>query len=320
MSNIFPFTGTIINSYEAYDWLTNSSKALSDRASICSAYTKKSILERINSNISSKQLCRVLARWDLNDLISGASDLEAYEYSKSLNWDFYINLNSHVKIYHFPPSGILIGSANATNSGLGISSDPNIEAGTIVPELSSNLNFINLLFDQSIKLNDEIFKKIKNAYEDADKKSKSTDWPDSIFEILKPKISKDSKFFMSELFRSDGQEVINNLPKKSPESKIDLSLLCLNDENLNLDNIAIKFKRSKICLWLKDLIQQDGGYIYFGRVTEAIQDCLIEDPTPYRKEIKILQANLYSWIKLLGPEYSGFVYERPNHSEKLTLK
>ncbi len=311
------FNGQIINAIQAFSWLNLSARALNSQASICSAYTKKNILEKIYSNLPLNSNVRVLVRWELNDLISGASDLDAYLFCKSIGWQFYINNNSHVKIYYLPPSGILIGSANATNSGLGISNDPNIEAGTVVKAIPENIKFIDNLFSRSVLMNDQLFEKISSCVRSVEKVSKHTSWPEDLFQAIKPKVSLETEFLMSELFRSSGKSIINKSQDLTAEELTDLSLLSLTDMNYSIEYIALRFKRTQIFIWLNLLIDSCGGEIYFGKLTSELHSALVEDPMPYRSEIKVLVSNIYSWIILLGPNYTGLAVDQPNHSQRI---
>ena len=51
--------------------------------------------------------------------------------------------------------------------------------------------------------------------------------------------------------------------------------------------------------WLINQIKkQENEEIYFGNLSSIIHNSLLDDPTPYRKNVKELQANLYSYIKV----------------------
>ena len=55
---------------------------------------------------------------------------------------------------------------------------------------------------------------------------------------------------------------------------------------------------SKIYKWLISQIKkQKKQEIYFGNLSSIIHESLLDDPKPYRKNIKELQANLYSYVK-----------------------
>ena len=49
-----------------------------------------------------------------------------------------------------------------------------------------------------------------------------------------------------------------------------------------------------------------------------LHNTLVNDPKPYRKDVKELLANLLDWIKKL--HFDEIVIEQPNHSQLVTLK
>ena len=311
------FNGQIINAIQAYSWLNSSAKVLNSNASICSAYTKKTILEKIATNLPFDSNVRVLVRWELNDLVCGASDLDAYLFCKENGWKFYINNNSHVKIYYLTPSGMLLGSANATNSGVGLSNVPNLEAGTVVNAIPENIEFINNLFSRSILMTDDLFEKISKCVSSVERISTHHSWPESLFQEIKPQVTLDAEFLMSELLRSEGKAIINKSKELGPEELTDLSLLSITDTNYSIDYLALMLKRTHIFIWLNLLIDDLGGEIYFGKLTSELHSALVEDPMPYRSEIKSLVSNIYSWVILLGPKLTGLAVDQPNHSQRL---
>ena len=78
----------------------------------------------------------------------------------------------------------------------------------------------------------------------------------------------------------------------------DLELFGLDDNNLNNQIIKKKLMSSKIYRWLENQIKkQENEEIYFGNLSSIIHRSLLDDPKPYRKDIKQLQANLYTYIK-----------------------
>ena len=42
--------------------------------------------------------------------------------------------------------------------------------------------------------------------------------------------------------------------------------------------------------------------MYFGQLTAELHDALVEDPKPYRKDVKTLLANLLAWAQGLRME------------------
>jgi hypothetical protein len=316
--NDFTLHGKLIDGAQSFEWIKDSLASLDRPASLCSAYIKLSILKEISSYTSRKEM-RILARWDLNDLVGGASDIECYEFAKKNGWQFFINIRLHTKIYYLPPTGILIGSANATNSGLSLSPRSNREASTVVEINQHNLSFIDNLFKDSILLTDDIYQKLLDAYNKVEKTNGSINWPASILKDLAPKVLSNSKFMLNECLMSDGQEILSFHRANSDESINDLSMLAVPINVFDNSYIINKFIYSKIFLWTMQIIKENHGSISFGGLTHALHNALLEDPKPYRSEVKDLVKNVYSWIRLIGPEKTKIFYDRPSHSEVLRL-
>jgi hypothetical protein len=314
---MFQLSGDLIDGKSAYWWLVENSKSVTAGASICSAFLRSSIIDDLSKNFRRDASVRVMVRWQLGDLLAGASDLKAYELCSALGWKFFISLKFHGKVFHLPSRGILVGSANATESGFGLLSNSNSEACTIVAENESNIDFVNHLFEDSIQINDDLFEKMRSIFNQAVIDKNSIEWPNEILEEISGFNSPDNKLFISECFKTNGDELLTSPPYLSEDAKSDLSLLGLVGRNHSLDSVGKNFTKTKVFLLLVDLLDEKGGEIYFGSLTSAFHDWLVEDPAPHRREVKVLVKNLYCWIASLGSDVTGLVVDRPNHSERI---
>ena len=54
---------------------------------------------------------------------------------------------------------------------------------------------------------------------------------------------------------------------------------------------------------------------YFGAISSELHNALINDPKPYRKEVKDLLSNTLFWIQDL--EIDALVIDTPNHSQRV---
>ena len=315
---IFPLTGRLIDGNASYKWLANNSVTATGCVSICSAFLRSSILEDFSKKLPENTSVRIIARWRLEDLLAGASDLEAYEVCKKMGWDFYICTNFHGKVFVFPPAGILVGSANATGSGLGLLSNSNSEVCTVVEESEANKFLVEGLFTSSTRMTDELFVKLNDVYQNSLKKVDRAEWPDFINEEISPPKDFDGKLFLSECLSSNGDEILNLSKCASVEAKSDASLLSLPSGQYDHEVIARRLAQTKIFALLVGLLEAEGGEIYFGALTAAIHNHLMEDPVPYRSDVKIIVKNLYSWVSRLGI-YLSMGVDRPNHSERIRL-
>lgn len=317
---MFPLSGSLIDGKSAYSWLVSNAANVTENASICSAFLRSSIIEDLSSRFQPSTTVRVLVRWQLGDLLAGASDLAAYEVSRAIGWKFYVCLNFHGKVFHLPPHGTLVGSANATESGLGLLSHSNSEACTIVEEKQSNRIFVNNLFSQAAEMNDDFFEQIKVIYDQSQKNDLyAFEWPNSIVKNFQIKSGNSNDLLLSECFQSDGKELLGGVHVLSNAAKSDLSLLGLSEKNISNESITIQFKKSKIYSLLIDLVEKQGGEVYFGALSAALHDWLVEDPAPYRREVKVLVKNIYGWVANLSAASTGLCVDRPNHSERIRL-
>ena len=318
-------SGQLLNEKASREWLKDALKNSSGEIQIISAYLKKSFFEKFLLNFNLSKV-KFLVRWGLNDLLSGASDLDCYKIIKENNWSLSVNSNLHAKLYSIPPIGIMCGSSNATTRGLNLTNNlSNNEASTIVEINEHNSNFINNLFKSSKEIDDVLYQKlldvIQNSKHDFQKSNFS--WPEDIKNELDIPINKDTKLFVSECFLSSGEKIIvtkQNIDTDTPEEN-DLSLLGISHELLIAnDLIAFRFVETKIFRWLKYMLTENGGELRNGAVRSLIHDALAEDPKPYRSEVSKITNNIFSWIKLLGPESTGIICSIPgSHSQVLNL-
>lgn len=314
---MFHLSGNLIDGKSAYLWLLEKSKAVTTDISICSAFLRSSIIDDLSRKFHQNAKVRVMVRWQLGDLIAGASDLKSYELCSELGWKFYISLKFHGKVFHLPSQGILVGSANATESGFGLLSNSNSEACTIVAENDSNVEFVNHLFENSKEINDELFNKLKTIFDLAVIDKKSLDWPTDVLENLLVSNDLTKKLFISECFKTNGEELLAFPLHLSQDARSDLSLLGLSDRHLSIESVAKQFTKTKIFTFLLDLLEERGGEVYFGTLSAALHDWLAEDPAPHRRDVKVLVKNLYCWISNLSSLVTGLAVDRPNHSERI---
>ena len=311
--------GRLIDGKAAYSWLIGRVDKTPGEVSICSAFIRSKVLRDFSHKVSSETSVRVMARWKLRDLTAGASDLESYKVCASLGWKFFIRLDFHGKLFYLPSHGILVGSANATESGLGLLSDANMETCTIVPENSSNQLFVDELYKDATEMDEQLFVELESIYNESVNKLDLIDWPNCILQKVHRKKAQVQALFLTECFKSDGSAILRQADYLPSEAESDLRLLGLFEDRFDKVILASRFQQSKIYLLLLDLLRKRGGEVYFGSLTQALHDWLIEDPAPHRVEVKILVKNLYGWIERLGPEHVGVLVDRPNHSQRIRL-
>ena len=100
----------------------------------------------------------------------------------------------------------------------------------------------------------------------------------------------------------------------------DLELFGLDKDNREKEVIIKNILNSKIYHWLTNQInKQENKELYFGNLSSIIHNSLLDDPKPYRKDVKTLQSNLYSYIKIFLQE--KFIIDIPGErSERIRQK
>jgi hypothetical protein len=309
-------SGELITGGESFAWLSNKLPLANAPISIASAYVKAQAVKEILHYCGQKG--RFLARWRLNDLVAGASDIEVYSQLVDSGWDFYISQNFHGKLYQLPGVGILVGSVNATLSGLSIYRQGNTEVSTIVENNIKNQELIDSLFSDAIKVTPELFKQLRDVYlnslakKDTLPKDFDLVWPAEIKKSLW--VNKVKKLFTSDCFRT--KSGVSDNPDYLSQ---DLSLLGLSSLNsVSAEQISQAISDSKIYNWLTSVCLESPNGIFYGELTAKLHNDLLDDPLPYRSSIKDLLSNLLSWVETY--KSTEIFISRPNYSQKIELK
>ena len=118
-----------------------------ERIVIVSAFVRGDALSRILSGVNPDVPATVFARWRLSDLVSGASDLSAFDIARKRGAEFRIHSALHAKAF-IADNSALVGSANVTLSAFGESENPNAEilvpASADEPRVRSLLKFLSV--------------------------------------------------------------------------------------------------------------------------------------------------------------------------------
>lgn len=285
------------------------SKATED-LQVVSAFCKKEAVKFIDDNIKhvlkSKKL---LVRFLPGDIINGATDLDLYEYCKLNGWELYIRFDLHAKTYIFDKKRYILGSGNLTSRGLGLNCLRNYELADFSQIEGDDLKKINSLFSSAILMTDELFSLMKNDIENFSESSvvatKSLNWNKYITDKFVPDTSV--------LFTYD-------FPKMSaPSSDVNEYEFLELSGSADKETIKQEFRWSKAFLWLyKTVNEKENKECYFGELTQKLHTALINDPKPYRKEVKDLLANLLGWIEYF--DFEEIKIDRPNYSQRVYIK
>ena len=125
---------------------------------IYSAFIKGNALNSLLVSLGNRVNVQVIARWQKRDIIFGASDLAVFKICKQKGWSFGISQKLHGKLYIIDSSSILLGSANLTGKGLGLTPHPNIEFGVEIPANSVDIIKLDIIISISLLLLFDIIK------------------------------------------------------------------------------------------------------------------------------------------------------------------
>lgn len=284
--------------------IENNLEAGCKNLGIITAFCKLNTLKYIDKFTSSTVKKRIIVRFRLDDLIYGATDKEIYDYCKQNNWELYINLDLHAKVYLLDDI-CFIGSANTTDSGLSISKLGNIEISKQFNLTDEEKNQLDKVFNGSRKLEDELYDKMMSQLEDIKlKPAHEYSWNDNIIkEYNQP---------YNLLFQEDFPINFDPFCFEDDEKYLEI----FKDDSIDI--IKNKFEDTKIFKWLiYVLLNQKNNEIYFGELSEKIHSIIFQEPKQYRKDVKELQNKLINWIKVLNYDY--ILVDQPNYSVRIKL-
>lgn len=158
---------------------------------IITAYCKESSFEYLNNCIDARiKSKRLLVRFRMDDILTGSTDFSIIRKSKEKGWDIYIRFDLHAKTYIIDNKRGFVGSANATNSGLSIGKNGNMEMATLVDIEPNDIDKINKIFDDAIYVDSALIEKLENqiwAVEKSGNKERKT-WDETITSMFTPHI------------------------------------------------------------------------------------------------------------------------------------
>ena len=324
MNSDYPFStarSSLLNTETFRNLLGNALENSTKSVIILSAYVKAIGVDWLKEKIGEKDIkCTIVARWDKGDLAQGSSDLECYSLAKENGWTFKVLKDLHAKVMLVDDDILFVGSPNLTGRGMSLVPVANQEIGIKVQALEEDLKIINQLIDDAALVNDAIIKELEEWQKNLPKieKPKIPEFPEIVNDSFKEKFN---KLWVNNFPWCNVEYLINNLDKKEDNIIHDLDLFGLtNIQKVNIEKeLNESFLQSKIFNWLiKKLEAEENKEIYFGRLSSIIHDGLVDDPKPYRQDVKLLQANLYDYIKYFKP--INVICDQPNFSERLSLK
>ena len=256
-----------------------------------------------------------------SDLVSGASGVEVFEKLKSRGYKLNILPDLHAKVIIVDEQKLFLGSASITNSGLKLVPGGNREIGTILIPDEQDLALIDVLFDEAVLIDQDIYgafcaelKKIKDSRE---KPQPRLTWSS---DLLKKLSKPPQHIWVTEtLWCNSPEDLIGKASLTDSEVTHDLVLLGL-DVNSEIDERILRqsFLESRVWRWLKYKLESTSNReMYFGQLSAELHNSFLDDPKPYRKDVKGLLTNLLNWSASLCRDFVSV--DRPNHSQRIRI-
>ncbi|WP_416143624.1 phospholipase D-like domain-containing protein [Planococcus koreensis] len=275
---------------------------------IISAFVKKDTLIWIDKNLIHLKRKKLLVRFQRADILHGATDFEIIDYCIKNGWEIKFDLRLHSKVYVFDKSKFILGSANATGSGLSLIKNANIES--VVSGHLSDQEYINIcqIFVNGNTFTRELIElmEIDLLQENRHVASIASVWNENIIlNITKPR---EIVLLKEDLLTSESPM---NLTQQ------DIILLNLKHSEISIEETRMHFLSSKIYNWLLLKLSENDNNLYFGELSSLLHESIALNEKVYRKDIKIYLSNLINWICHLG--ISEIAIDRPNHSQRIRL-
>jgi PLD-like domain len=286
--------------------------------SLVSAYATAAGIKWVLSRMQAQNLhTRVLVRWACKDLVSGASELEVYELLKARGIKLFLQPDLHAKAILVDDRVLLLGSANLTAAGLQLVPGGNRELGIQVVPSSGDINSIDGLFADACEVTPALYETIKAEVIRLRQNSPPApefDWPPQLGQHLFPRAP--SRLWVSEFLWTSNPSEFNSAWVDKNTAFHDANLLGVPALDANIGELRLAFQRSRSYVFLHGYFERNHkNQLYFGELTSAIQESLLDDPRPYRRDVKELTASLLGWLAHLGGP--SFVIDRPNYSQRL---
>lgn len=272
---------------------------------LLTAYIKLSAIKWLVSLLRDDVKLNIVARLNPQDIISGASDIDAIELALSKGWSCFRLPELHAKLYLINNNKLFVGSANFTAHGFLLYGIGNLEATIEVDASISHIDFINTIISKSIRISLEKLVEIKRQIANFESSKQENDlyWDEDVPNLVEIWSADFPWSTAYHLFHDDNHH------------DRELFGVKLSDDEVQLER---KFKKSKAFLWLhSQLIQTEDGELFFGRLSSILHNALLDDPSLYRKDVKILLSNLLDYSKCYATDV--VIIDRPSYSERVRL-
>jgi hypothetical protein len=305
---------------EAYrDLLAKNIASATRSITIISAFITSSGLSWVlRSGIRRDLLVTIITQWSPGDLLAGASDLDAYTLAQDQGWKFRLLPKLHAKALLIDDLRLFVGSANVTAFGLSLVPGGNRELGLCVGVSEAELRTIAGLINESVEVSAELFCSIRDWLSQQKLTTTPTEisWPENIHRAM---VLLPTRLWVADLPWANPHHLLGG-----PQIVLDPSQREAIDHDFRLYGtvdaalLLSAFRNSVAFKWLVGMLQTEPDQMaYFGRLSYQLHASLLDDPTPYRKEVKNLLANLLEYVATFAAHQVQL--DRPNQSLRARL-
>lgn len=258
----------------------------SERSWIYSAFITVPGIDLVLKNRTVTLNDRLLIRCNVADVLSGACSLDAVELALLSGIQIRVSSALHVKLYVFD-TVLYVGSANLTGSGLALVGYRNDELSTEGSPSERDLQIAENLWSEGVMLGFEELVKMRDFIDQCPKSSSKliSSWPDDIF-------FEERSLYCSDFPQGEGLD----------EDR------WVSSEQLE---VSVAYR------WMIKALKENGGEASFGYLSARLHNDLYDDPTPYRREVKDLLANLIKLTQHLKSDQIAI--SAPGYSQILRL-
>jgi hypothetical protein len=308
---------------EAYRFaLAEHLRAAKATCLLISAYLTADGLSWIADCLAPNVEVSIVTRWEAADLAFGASDTAAYWLARKRGWAFRALHELHAKCCLIDDQIFFIGSANLTNRGLCLTPGGNRELGLYAHATPEDRQTAWSLYRCGVAVTDNVVRRIEEWLKTAALPPKQYDgvkWPSEVDAFLAKNVA---GLWVADLPWSTASNVVMHLQgHKLNEADLadirhDVAIFSASTET----HLRLGFRASNCLRWLLNTLSRDSEeqFAFFGRLTECLHTALLDDPRPYRKDVKVLLANLITYTTAFADDQ--IVCDRPNYSERLSIR
>lgn len=255
---------------------------------LISAFLRSEVLEWVAANLSQSVELTIITRWRKGDLLSGASDMQAFDLARQQGWSFFIDQDLHAKALLCDANKLFLGSANFTGRGTHLFGFGNNELNIAVEASDDEVNKVRSYLKDAYLMT----KPMRDAMEDELDSSEavitdSNSWSQEVRDCFEPVIT---GLWVDECLRLMPEEFFAG-HSGTENYQHDLEIFCT--DNPTKDD----FNGTRVSRWLTNVVNRSSEHLRFGYITAQLHNDFINDPKPYRKDVKEYVAVLFEWLR-----------------------